>query len=452
MNHTSRTSAVAMIASIAWIGCLAVDPATGQSNQANEPSSDRSPPPTERDVAADMARPFDLRTAPRLTGDWGGVRTDLEEVGVKFKIKLMNQLMVNMYGGKETRNGHDTAGSYEFSTYLDLEKMHLVDGAEFFFRAKGTWGGDDSDFDKEKIGGIFKTNQDAGSEEPLFIDKWHWKQKLLDGRLEFRIGRMEPVKDLFDCSIVMGDEDSLFLNRTLVRNATIPSNKGLGLFVNWNVTDQVYARVAALDAHSKDRRTNFDTAFHNEDEYRFFGELGIKPKFDSANGKLGGHYRVGTWFDPTTKERYWDTLGGLRAPRYQSGQWGFFVGFDQLVWKENDDPKDKQGLSIAGRYGYAHGEVNKVEHFWAAAAHYQGLFPTRDKDRLGLGVAQGILSDEYRRVHERADRETVYELYYAIYVTPWLTISPDLQFIANAGGDKDDRNALVGGLRFKMSL
>ena len=49
-----------------------------------------------------------------------------------------------------------------------------------------------------------------------------------------------------------------------------------------------------------------------------------------------------------------------------------------------------------------------------------------------------------------ADRETVYELYYAIKVTPCCVITPDLQVITNPGGNKDARDALVGGLRFKI--
>jgi porin len=123
-----------------------------------------------------------------------------------------------------------------------------------------------------------------------------------------------------------------------------------------------------------------------------------------------------------------------------------------MVWKENNDPEDNQGIAIAGRYGHANGEVNKIEDFWALAAQYEGLIPERDEDVLGFGVAQGILADEYRRVHDRADRETVYEMYYSIKLAPWLWVSPDLQYITNAGGDADDGDAFVAGLRIRMSL
>ena len=373
-------------------------------------------------------------------------------MGIKFKIRLMNQIMANMHGGRETTNGHDTAGSYELNVYLDMNKLLDIPGATFWIRGKGTWGGDDSDFDKEKVGGLFKTNQDAGAEEVILVDKWHWQQFLFDKRLEIRLGRQEPVKDLFDTSKIIGHEDKYFLNRALVRNATIPSKKGLGLFARWHFLDLAYLSIAALDAEARDRQTNFNTAFHDRDDFRYFTELGYQPKLPSSSGGLWGHYRVGAWYDPTRKKRFFDTQNGTRVQRFESGDWGFFIGFDQMVWKESDDDTDQQGLAIAGRYGHADGEVNKIDEFWAIAGQYAGLIPGRDHDLLGIGVAQGILSSEYRRVHDRADRETVYEIYYAIEVSPWLTITPDLQFITNTGGDNNDPDTFVAGLRFKTNF
>jgi len=412
---------------------------------------DERPPTSDSAEEKPAHGPFDM-DYKYMTGDWGGVRSKHDDLGVKFKIELMNQVMVNMHGGLETKNGHDTAGSYEFNVYLDMDKLLDIRDATFWIRGKGTWGGDDSDFDKEKIGGLFKTNQDASSEEPIFVDKWHWQQFLFGKKLEIRLGRQEPVKDLFDTSKIMGHEDKWFLNQALVRNATIPSKKGLGLFAKWDFTKHAYLSAAAIDAHAQDRQTNFNTAFHDEDEFRFFAELGCKPELESPKGKLWGHYRMGTWYDPTRKQQFRDTLGGLREEHFESGDWGHYVGFDQMLWKENDDPKDKQGFAIAARYGHANGEVNKIEDFWAFGTQYAGMIPGRDEDLFGVGVAQGILADEYRRVHDRSDRETVYEMYYAIRVAPWLIISPDLQYVTNAGADEDDNDAFVAGLRFNMSL
>jgi porin len=107
---------------------------------------------------------------------------------------------------------------------------------------------------------------------------------------------------------------------------------------------------------------------------------------------------------------------------------------------------------VAARFGYSDGEVSEVEYFWAAGTKWVGMVPDRDKDLWGFGVAQGILPDELRRVNALADRETVYELYYSFYVNPWLTVSPDFQYITNTGGDKDDPDTAVAGIRVKMRI
>ncbi len=445
---------------VTGFACLLVFGATNALADARqEPGDQNSEPATKVERAEQPAatiparKPYDPWTAKKLTGDWGGLRTDLEDAGISFALRSTTQLMTNMYGGLETKNGHDSAACYDLKIYLDLGKMNLIPGGEIYFQAKGTSGGDSSDFDKEKIGALFKTNQDAKTEEPIYVDKWWWKQRLLDDRVKFVLGQIGTDKDFIDVNMVAGSEDKQFMNTALVRNPTIPHKTALGAFVNVWATDWLYICAAAMDPEARDRRTGFDTAFHGEDRIRLFAEIGLAPKFESANGKLAGHYRFGSWYRPHPQSIFRDDLGGLLAPRSRSGDVGYYFGCDQMVWKENDDPKDKQGASVFARYGFARGDVNKIEHFWSCGAQYVGLISGRDKDTLGLGIAQAILSNQYHdEIHDRADRETVYELYYSIQATPWCVISPDLQFIANAGGDKGDRNAFVAGLRLRVEL
>ncbi len=450
-----RIRSLALVVAILSAACVIAEaqespPPDAQTLPATtEPSAAEEAPPPAEAAAEPM---FDLTTTKTLTGDWGGVRTDLADAGIAFDIKLMNEWMLNMRGGLETKNGNDFGGSYEINLEFDFEKMGWINGASLFFQAEGDWGGEISDFDREKIGALSRTNYDAGEEEVIYIDKWWWKQQLWDGKLELRAGRLQMHKDLFDRSWIMGDEDTMFLNQALTVNRTFLTAKGLGLYARWNVTDTVFLHAAAIDAQARDRQTNFNTAFHDECLFRAYGELGWAPKWASSRGDLKGSYRIGTWFDPTVKTRNDDPLppGSRLSPKTDNNDWGFYVGLDQMIWRESSE--DEQGLSLGGRYGWSDGNVNRVEHFWALAAQYKGLIDGRDKDVLGLGMAQSILADELRQSNPFADRETVYELYYSIEVFPWLFITPDFQFIANAGGNKNSDNAAIFGLRVRMKL
>ena len=389
----------------------------------------------------------DLWHAEHLTGDWGGWRSRLEDNGISVALSAHIQFMVNMNGGLETTNGSDFAASYNLELGFDLEKMGLVPGADFVFEAKGTSGNEISDFDREKIGALFKTNADANEESVIFVDKWWWHQRLFEDKLELRLGRIESEKDLFDVNGIAGHEDKRFMNKALVANPTIPHKLGLGACVTGHLADWLYLRAAIIDPESRERRCGFKTAFHGRDRMQAFFEVGATPELASTKGPLAGRYLVGTWYNPGPQPVFVDA----RVPRSLNDDVGFYLGFEQMVWKEQADEGDKQGLSVFGRFGHADEDTNLIEHFWSTGAQYAGLIPTRDDDVLGLGMAQAIMSDQYRReIDNQADRETVYELYYAFHATPWCVVTPDIQYVHQAGGDSDSPHAAVAGLRFRI--
>ena len=117
--------------------------------------------------------------------------------------------------------------------------------------------------------------------------------------------------------------------------------------------------------------------------------------------------------------------------------------------KENAADEDRQGLGAFFRYGYANSKRNDIANFWSAGFQYQGLLENRDDDILGLGFAQGIFSNKASSTYTD-DYENVFELYYSAAVTPWLNISPSIQYIANPGGDKTAGDAVVLGMRIQM--
>ncbi|HOA74852.1 MAG TPA: carbohydrate porin [Phycisphaerae bacterium] len=411
------------------------------------PSQSAAEPPAPATQPAEPS--YNLATTPKLLGTWGGVRTELEKAGFSFAPVLISGYTQNMRGGLNTENAHDVPGIVQYNFELDFNKMKLVPGGSFFIRAIQTW----NDGVKDDVGSISTPTNTWGSsgDNEILVDKWWWRQRWFDDRLELRLGKLQNIIDLFDVNAYAANQYTKFSNSFLVANPILPSTKGIGAFVRFWATDWMYVQAAAMDPDQRPTRTGFDTAFHGPCHFRGFWELGLTPQWPSAKGTMPGGYRFGTWYDPKTKQIFRDSLGGARFPRYNTGDMGFYMNFDQLVWKENANPKDKQGLGVFGRYGYAHGEYNRLEHFWSLGTQYEGLLPTRDKDTLGFGVAQAILSRQYRHeINSRADRETVYEAYYAIHVTPWLQITPDVQVITNPGGTKDGRDSIVGSLRLRI--
>jgi len=154
---------------------------------------------------------------------------------------------------------------------------------------------------------------------------------------------------------------------------------------------------------------------------------------------------VGLWNDPQPKAVSVDG-----AKNYRDDV-GFYLSCDQMLARENADPDDNQGLGAFLRYGYASSKRNDITNFWSVGFQYQGLIEGRDDDVLGVGFAQGIFSDKASTTYTD-DYENALELYYSAQVTPWLNISPSIQYIANPGGDKSVSDAVVLGVRVQMTF
>jgi porin len=281
------------------------------------------------------------------------------------------------------------------------------------------------------------------------VRKWWYRQLLLDDKLEFRIGRNQSHNDIFDVSLFANHEDKDILNNMSSRNPTIPHSNGMGAFVGIRPADWIYFHAAAIDAQVVNRtKTGFDTGFHDEAWFNAFWELGFTPAWKTERGKMPGRYRIGWWYDPRVEPIFMNTLNGRRRQRFRGNDVGFYLGADQTVWLEPGRPDTDQGLGLFARLGLAHQDINRVSRYWQVGASYKGLIRGRDKDVTAFAVSQAILSRQFReKVREDADRETVYEWYYQIQLTPSCTIAPHVQVVQNPGGGKSDRDAIIGGIR-----
>jgi len=104
---------------------------------------------------------------------------------------------------------------------------------------------------------------------------------------------------------------------------------------------------------------------------------------------MQGTYRIGFWNDPQPKA---NTDRAAAGKSYRDDI-GFYTSCDQMLYKENADPEDSQGLGGFFRYGYAPSEKNDITNFFSLGLQYQGLLDGRDEDVLGVGFAHGTFSN-----------------------------------------------------------
>jgi len=384
-----------------------------------------------------------------LTGNWFGLGEIVAPKGLSVALGVTQVYQANVHGGLSTRGTSDRySGSYDLELELDLEALVGLTGGTAFLLAEGSWR---DGIGESAVGSLFGVNDDAGGDRAIDVTELWYEQALLDGALRVRLGKINltggfecrgcPVA--FDGNAFANDETAQFLNGALVGNPTIPfPDNGLGVVVYVQPLEWLYVAGGVADADADARETGFNTAFSAPDNFFTVVETGVAPLVASSNGPLPGAYRVGLWYDPQPKER----LDGTGEER---DDLGFYLSLDQMLWRENADEDDSQGLGLFARYGLADDKVNEVCTFWSVGAQYQGLVLARDEDILGFGVAQGRLSSD---ADVSASHETVFELYYNAIVAPWLSVSPSVQMVLNPGGDDDVNDAVVLGVRVQVSL
>ena len=123
--------------------------------------------------------------------------------------------------------------------------------------------------------------------------------------------------------------------------------------------------------------------------------------------------------------------------------------FEQLVFRESASfEEDTQGLGVfisyTRRFSSGGFPIGRIWENLVGGMVYTGLIPSRNDDVLGAGVAWARLNQG------GTNRETVVEWFYKARVTPWMSLQPDIQYIASPSGVYHD--AFAVGLRFEVML
>jgi len=395
--------------------------------------------------------PDSIFAAETLTQGYWGLNDILNNQGVDVSLSATSIYQQNVRGGLRTsdRSGRLT-GSHDFEITLDLERILGLTGASVYIHNEGGWP-DAEGINEQSVGSFWGTNDDAADYGSILVTEFWYEQRLCDDKLLIRLGKMDLTCGI-DCQerpVAFGhntyacNENTQFLNSALVNDLAIPfPDYGVGIMAGYFPTENWYVSVGAADAQANIREAGFDSAFHNRDYYFYIFETGFLPRFNLGGAELPGAYRMGVWLDPQDKDR-------LNGPGSQRDDTGFYLSFDQLLYRENAVAADEQGLGGFARFGWADDDLNEITNFWSLGLQYQGLFPGRDGDVLACGMAQAIFSDHAEFTE---DAETIVETYYNIYLTGWLQVTPAVQYIADPSADPAAKDALVLGIRTMVSF
>ncbi|WPJ97407.1 carbohydrate porin [Coraliomargarita algicola] len=375
----------------------------------------------------------------QVTGDWGGLRTSLEDKGIDAFLYYDSIAAASVSGGIQ----HDDqfTGQVYAGVRLDFEKMFGWDTTTGKISIVNRHGNGIS----HNVGGIYDPMTINGGADGQVTWLYEvWLEKMFGDNLAIKFGRTSM------------DED--FANSDLYRYSLSTSINGP---IRSMMLDnaQIFSFPLALwGARAK---------YKISDEHQF--QLGA---YQINDNPFGTHLKGTDWGidsdDGVTYMAQYDWTPDVfdRPAR-------FYFGVAHSVYDYTDfDGGESSSMTTV----YGHGEVEVAEGLRLFAfgaynpqeesakiplqisggANWKGLIPGRENDHTVFFATYGQVSDEYGDHVTLADvdSEMVFELGHRIQLTPAFYIQPAVQYIVDPGGGTNGNvdDAFVVGAWIGMSF
>jgi porin len=400
-----------------------------------------------------------LMSQPTLLGDAGGVRPSLASWGVSVGMQDSVELFGNASGGLHRGIAYD--GVLQVSLGIDFANVLGWTGTTFNVSAYQISG---RNFSADNLASLQTASGLEASRATRLWEIW-LQQALSGGKLSVRVGQQS-----LDQEFIVSAGSSLFVN-TAMGWPLLPSTDlyaggpayplaSLGVRVHYQPTVDISVLAGVFDDNANGGARFSDnsqlrgaaqsgTAFHLGTGALAIAELQYAATpFGTA---LQGDYKVGGWFDTGSfPDQRVDTDGRSLADPASSHlamsrrtNWSAYAVMDQIVWQP--DSAGPRQVSVFARIMVAPADRNAISFGVNGGVTFKQPLPGRDNDSLGLGFGVVQFSDRARQLDADMNRfshadlpvrsaEAFIELTYQAQFSPWLSVQPDVQYVARPGG------------------
>lgn len=408
-----------------------------------------------------------LWTRPTLTGDWGGLRPRLQELGITFEGNL-TQFGFGLDGGVNRRvlpalgfgNTAAYTGQGDYVLNFDLEKFGGMPHGKLLVRAQHWFGqyGNVSLNTGAFPPPIFPaalppTPNDEGVP---YITDFFVTQPLSKKWVVFA-GKKNVIGAADQDDFAGGNGTMQFMNQALIANPAFLLGLPYTSFTAGFVSPREWGGFSGYIYDPQDRTKNFfalDSLFSQG--IIMGGEVRLKTNFFSLPGEqhLGGMWKhveltnlqfaeppPGVYPEPTVPgfPTLWDS-------------YTIYYGFDQYLHVYSEDTK--RGWGLFGRASISDGNPTPIRYFLSAGIGGYSPFRHRQGDKFGVGWFYTGVSREFgplpRAVVGPRDGYGV-ELFYNAQITPWMNLTPDFQIIKPEGGGIA-KMGYIGGVRLNFKF
>lgn len=411
---------------------------------------------------------------------WKAFQTRMDAHGVLLETVNTLDVLSNVSGGINQKTV--PVGDLDLLLTVDIEKfMSGWQGGTLFVYGLGLYGDNPS----KDVGDIQAVSNIVAPNTWKLFEAWY--QQNLFEHFSLLAGLYDVTSE-FD---VMMSASELFLNGSFGTGgefansgkngpSTFPSTS-LGIRGQAIVTDTLMIRAVVADGVPGDPDDPKGTHILLKEDDGLFGAmefayyqfspedetdqqrdiLEVKPRRltfrrvgRSAPIEYEAKAAIGLW-GYTTSLDHLSKIDSSGDPVKRHGTYGMYGLAEYDVYHETDDTE--QELTIFGRAGMADPRVNRFSQYYGGGLVYRGLFPGRNFDQTGIGVAAAVNGKYYKRSQRQAGQpvdnaEITLEAAHSIFVNSNLIIQPDLQYVINPDTVPGRENALVLGIRLEFNF
>ncbi|MBS3943990.1 MAG: carbohydrate porin [Melioribacter sp.] len=383
-----------------------------------------------------------------LSGDWGGIRSFLNETGFNFEFVYKADLFSNLYGGFQRGTKYldniDLIFSADLGTSLNWNNTNLT--VHFL----GNGGGSPCELVGASQGISNIETTPTWKLYQLLLEK-----KFFDEKFSVAIG-LYDLNSEFDMRATSG----IFINpshgigydfaKSGLNGPSIFPTTSLAVRWKYQTGNGNYFQSAILDGVPGNPDNPFGTHINlNKNEgFLVATEYGIV-ELDEEVQK--SKIAIGSWIYTSQSEA--NDIYSVGSQTRLENNYGFYVTAERILYSKFDTPQ--LGLTGFIRLGVANPNVNPVDFYLGAGFKFSGLLDKESNDALGLAMAFSHNSKKYRNVAEIKgefikEYEINFEATYKFQLTPWLMLQPDLQYIINPSYCTNSNSAFVIGSRIEI--
>ena len=381
-------------------------------------------------VLAATAGPFATRgfaqadSQPTFTGNWSGLRPVLGRLGLTVAGSYTSDWSGVAAGG--VRRDALGRGLLNVALSADLGALAGWKGASLYVQFLARHGRDGTDL----VGDIQATSNIDAETFHRVGEAWV-QQTFAAGRVRLKVGRVDANTE-FDGL----PEAGAFLNASAGFSPTIlflPTYPSPVLSANIFVNALSWLTVGA-GVYDDD----FGTGWNSGDGQRAVFGIGETRAVWGA-GSVG----VGLWRKAGTVDHRDGTSG--------RGTMGWFAHGAQRLWSGNPSAGESgPDVTLVAQYGAADERVSDICRHLSVGLVATGVLGAGAEHAAGVRYSRAALSRF--GLEPYAGDETDWEVFVRLPATPFLTLTPDLQYVVRPSGGSIVGNALVASVRAALTL